>query len=77
MRFRIFNDREQWIANAIIVKEEQLNSFIGTLVLKNAEAHATWLYSNIEDLDQVIEDLARRAKLDSYFAYEILESPQL
>lgn len=70
------NDRDQWLANVIVVKEEQLNSFIGTLILKTAESHTTWLYTSIEDLDVIIEDLAKRARLADYYRYEVLENIQ-
>jgi hypothetical protein len=77
VRCRLLNDSGQWLANVIVVKEEQLNSYIGTLILKNAESHTTWLYSNIEDLDAIIEDLAKRALLQDYYQYEVLENIEL
>lgn len=72
LRFRLRDSNEHWLANVLLVREEQLNSYIGTLVLKDASELTTWIYQSIEDIDSVVEDLARRADLQQYHDHVLI-----
>jgi hypothetical protein len=62
-KFKLKNVKGQHLAVVLYFYEEILNSNVGIIISNDLSEKSTWLFQN-EQIEEVIEDLARRLKID-------------
>lgn len=73
-RFRIRNERQQILATVIFFFENEINHFVGIVILPTLENHATGMYDNDGNMDEIIADLVPRVGIEDYHDYIELQN---